>query len=115
VLGQHAVDERLVAHAAAARFRAELRQDLGVEPDGDQAINRRAVSLRGGRPTRRMARSWLSKASGTSLKSILRGVRRAYTPARASRADTADRFDIGSSPESMTTNASRQHGMKGAT
>jgi hypothetical protein len=34
-----------------------------------------------------------------SLKPILRAVRRTLTPARAPRADEADRFDIGSSPD----------------
>ena len=46
-----------------------------------------------------MAPSWVAVASGMSLKSILRAVRRALTPARASRAEEADRFDIGSSPD----------------
>jgi len=36
VFGQDLVDQRLVPDAAATRFLPKLRQDLGVEPDGDQ-------------------------------------------------------------------------------
>jgi hypothetical protein len=52
------------------------------------------VSPSGGRPTRRIPRSRGSDASGTSLNSILRVVRRAFAPARAARADEADLFGI---------------------
>src|SRR5918996_3608251 len=36
VLGQHFVDERLVAHASAARFLAELIEHAGVDTNRDQ-------------------------------------------------------------------------------
>jgi len=46
VLGEHLVDKRLVAHAAAPRFLPELLQHACVDPNGDQS----ARSIAKGRP-----------------------------------------------------------------
>jgi hypothetical protein len=63
VLGQHFVDERLVAHAAAPRFLPKLRQDLGVESNGDQLPG---GFPSGGRPTRRIDRRSRAAPGGPS-------------------------------------------------
>ena len=64
-------------------------------------MSRRARAPRGGRPTRRIARSCSSEASGISEKSIFRGaaVRRALLATRPACADEADRFDMTRCPQ----------------
>ena len=63
-------------------------------------MSRRARVPSGGRPTRRIARSCASDASGRSEKSIFlrRGIRRSFLSARPPRADDSDRVDISRSP-----------------
>ena len=65
------------------------------------AISCLAALPRGGRPTRRIARSWTADASGISEKLILLEcppVGRTFLAARPARADDADRLDIASPP-----------------
>src|SRR5262245_12311795 len=63
------------------------------------AISRRAAAPKGGRPTRRSARSCAEDASGISEKSIpRRRVGRPFFPAPPARADDANCFAIASPP-----------------
>ena len=67
---------------------------------------RMAISCRGSlpsgrRPTRLMPFSCWGEESGRSEKSIVRFVRRTLAPARAARADKADRFRIPASPDGI--------------
>jgi len=67
------------------------------------AISRLASAPKGGRPTRRIARSWAGEASGMSEKSIpgRRRVGRPLFPARPACADDADPFAIVSPPHGI--------------
>jgi len=67
------------------------------------AINRLASAPRGGRPTRRIARSSAGEASGMSEKLILgrRRIGRPLFPARAARANDPDAFAIASPPDGV--------------
>src|SRR6266545_7404958 len=69
------------------------------------AINRRAATPKGGRPTRRIARSCAGDASGMSEKSIPnRRIGRPLFPARPARADDEDTFAIASPPQGIGHN-----------
>ena len=78
------------------RRAASLRSSRKTSGSSRIAINWRARSPSGGRPTRRMARSCSPEASGISEKSIFRAapVRGSLLPAREPRTDDTDRFDI---------------------
>src|SRR5262249_11282525 len=66
------------------------------------AISRRAATPKGGRPTRRMARSCAGDASGMSEKSIpRRRIRRPLFAARPPRADDPETFAIVSPPDGI--------------
>jgi hypothetical protein len=75
---------------------ASFRKRARTSGSSRMAISRRAWVPSGGRPTRRIARSCASDASGRSEKSIFlrAGIRRPFFSARSSRSDDPDRFDI---------------------
>lgn len=98
---QDLVDQCLVSDPPALCLLTEAVQNIRIHTDCNQPA--RSLS-KVGRPTRRIARSCSSDASGISEKSIRRAglVRRPFLPARAPCADDADCLAIAGPPQFET-------------